>query len=148
MQLKRMKDLPRNTYSKYRERQLAGSMSEYYDDDGYLLYDEDEVETYKPKKRGRPTKKQTQILKFAETEDVLINIGKKLERLEEQDVDYAKNPKWLKLKKQQDLYYLQLAKEKLEQHKNEYQIRHTDYDKKQILFYKNYIEQNKNKKEN
>lgn len=58
MVLKRMKDLPRNVYSKYRIRQKKGNMTEYIDEEGYICYDEDEVENYKPKKRGRPAKTQ------------------------------------------------------------------------------------------
>lgn len=56
MKLKRLISLPHSEATKIRERQKAGTMTEFYDDEQYLCYSEEELQSYKPKKRGRPSK--------------------------------------------------------------------------------------------
>lgn len=42
---------------KIRSRQLSGTMTEYYDDEKYLCFDDKELKTWKPRKRGRKPKR-------------------------------------------------------------------------------------------
>lgn len=56
--LKRIIGLPYNEARKVRARQKVGTMKEYYDEEKYLCYDEKELKNYKPKKRGRPSKRR------------------------------------------------------------------------------------------
>lgn len=56
MKLIRLISLPHSQATKIRERQKAGTMTEFYDDEQYLCYSEEELQNYKPKKRGRPSK--------------------------------------------------------------------------------------------
>ena len=58
MTLVRLISLPHSEATKIRERQKAGTMTEFYDDGQYLCYSEEELNNYKPKKRGRPVKVQ------------------------------------------------------------------------------------------
>ena len=58
MQLKRLIDLNQSEAARIRARQKVGTMSELYDDKYYLCYDADELKSYKPRKSGRPSKKQ------------------------------------------------------------------------------------------
>lgn len=53
MGIKRLISLSHNEACKIRARQISGTMNEYYDDEQYLCYSEEELENYKPKKRGR-----------------------------------------------------------------------------------------------
>lgn len=57
MKLTRLISLPHSQATKIRERQKAGTMTEFYDDEQYLCYSEEELKNYKPKKRGRPVKR-------------------------------------------------------------------------------------------
>jgi hypothetical protein len=59
MKLKRVIDLDYNEAKKIYARQHAGTMKTYYDDNLYACFDEDELETYKPRKSGRPPKKRS-----------------------------------------------------------------------------------------
>ena len=56
MGIKRLITLPHSEAVKIRERQKAGTMTEFYDDERYLCYSEEELKTYKPRKSGRPSK--------------------------------------------------------------------------------------------
>lgn len=57
MKLKRVVDLPTITDCKRIYTRLeAGTMTYYEDAEGYAMFDEDELATYKPKKKGRPNK--------------------------------------------------------------------------------------------
>lgn len=56
MGIKRLISLPHSEACKIRARQLAGTMTEFYDDEQYLCFSEEELKNYKPKKRGRPSK--------------------------------------------------------------------------------------------
>lgn len=53
MTLKRLISLSHTEATRIRNRQIVGTMTEFYDDDGYLCYDEDDLNGYKPRKRGR-----------------------------------------------------------------------------------------------
>jgi hypothetical protein len=57
MKLTRLISLPHSQATKIRERQKAGTMTEFYDDEQYLCFSEEELKNYKPKKRGRPVKR-------------------------------------------------------------------------------------------
>lgn len=52
----RLISLPRKDASKIRDRQLKGTMTEYYDDEKYLCFDDHELKLWKPKKVGRKPK--------------------------------------------------------------------------------------------
>ena len=54
MAIIRLNWVSKNEREKIRKRQLAGTMTEYYDQQGFLCYDENELLTYKPRKKGRP----------------------------------------------------------------------------------------------
>ena len=56
MKLTRLISLPYKEAHRIRERQKAGTMTEFYDDEQYLCFSEEELKNYKPKKRGRPSK--------------------------------------------------------------------------------------------
>ena len=59
MELKRVIDLPTTAdASRVYARLKKGTMTYYEDDKGYVCYDQDELETYTPSKRGRPSKIQ------------------------------------------------------------------------------------------
>lgn len=53
MGIKRLFSLSHNEARKIRARQLAGTMSEFYDEEQYLCYSEEEYKSYTGKKRGR-----------------------------------------------------------------------------------------------
>lgn len=55
MKLTRLISLPYKEAHRIRERQKAGTMTEFYDDEQYLCFSEEELKNYKPKKRGRPS---------------------------------------------------------------------------------------------
>lgn len=58
MKLKRIIDLPTLTEAKKIYARISvGTMTYYEDKDGYAMFDEDELATYKPKKSGRRTNK-------------------------------------------------------------------------------------------
>lgn len=57
MKLTRLISLPYKEAHRIRERQKAGTMTEFYDDEQYLCFSEEELKNYKPKKRGRPVKR-------------------------------------------------------------------------------------------
>lgn len=57
--LKRVIDLPTVTEAKkVYERIRRGSMSYHEDSEGYALYDTEEFDNFKPKKKGRPLKQK------------------------------------------------------------------------------------------
>ena len=58
MAIKRLVSLPYRDARRIRERQKAGTMTEFYDDEQYLCYSEEEYINYKPKKSGRPAKRR------------------------------------------------------------------------------------------
>lgn len=52
----RLVSLSRKDSCKIRNRQLKGTMTEYYDDEHYLCFDDQELKTWKPRKCGRKPK--------------------------------------------------------------------------------------------
>ena len=57
MKLKRVVDLPTVKEAKKIYARLdVGTMTYYEDKYGYVMFDEDELKTYKPRKPGRKTK--------------------------------------------------------------------------------------------
>ena len=56
MELVRLVSLELSEARKIRERQKIGTMTEHYDEDGYLCFDPKELQTYKPRKCGRKPK--------------------------------------------------------------------------------------------
>ena len=66
MKLTRLISLPYKEAHRIRERQKAGTMTEFYDDEQYLCFSEEELKNYKPKKRGRPVKRQKEKWKNEE----------------------------------------------------------------------------------
>lgn len=57
MKLVRVVDLPTLKDAKRMyARLVAGTMTYYEDKEGYVMFDEDELKTYKPRKSGRKTK--------------------------------------------------------------------------------------------
>ena len=54
MKLRRLIELPYAAAHKIRERQKAGTMMEFYDDQHYICFNEDELGLWKPRKSGRP----------------------------------------------------------------------------------------------
>lgn len=54
--MKRLIELTHEQARKIRARQLAGTMTELYDEEKYLCFDEKELEKWKPKKVGRKPK--------------------------------------------------------------------------------------------
>ena len=42
---------------------------------------------------------------YIAVEDKLIELQKKIDKIEDEDSDYTKNEKWIKLRQQQDLLY-------------------------------------------
>lgn len=57
MGLVRLNDLSRNDARKIRARQIRGRMQVKFDDQNYICYDEDELNAWQSKKRGRKPKK-------------------------------------------------------------------------------------------
>lgn len=54
--IKRVFEMLPTDARKIRARQKNGTMTEIYDDDGFICYDVDEYNSWKPKKRGRKAK--------------------------------------------------------------------------------------------
>jgi hypothetical protein len=57
MDLMRIVDLPSTTEkAKIYERIRQGTMKCYEDESGYMMFDKNELKSYKPRKSGRPRK--------------------------------------------------------------------------------------------
>lgn len=54
--IKRLIELNQTDASKVRARQKSGTMTTYFDDQSYVCFDEEELECWKSKKRGRQSK--------------------------------------------------------------------------------------------
>lgn len=78
------------------------------------------------------------------TTESLIEVNKKMERIEEKDCDFRNNAKWRELKSQQDELFLQLAKEKLSFLESKNKDLMSERDEKLINFYKGYIKSEEN----
>lgn len=74
-----------------------------------------------------------------DTVALLIEISKKLNRIEEKDCDFIKNANWLKLRKQQEKLWVDVAKERLMYLQSKSKTSLTKIDTKLIEFYKDFI---------
>lgn len=74
-----------------------------------------------------------------DTVDLLIEISKKLNRIEEKDCDFRNNTKWLELRQQQEKLWIDLAKERLMCLQSKSKTSLTKIDTKLIEFYKDFI---------
>ena len=75
-----------------------------------------------------------------DTVALLIEISKKLNRIEEKDCDFIKNANWLKLRKQQEKLWIDVAKERLIYLQSKNKISLTKKDINLIKFYKDFIQ--------
>ena len=76
--IKRLISLSRSEASKIRNRQLNGTMGEYYDDEDYLCYSEQELRDWKPKKIGRKPKTKKGVW-FMRLINYIIRYEKKIQ---------------------------------------------------------------------
>lgn len=75
-----------------------------------------------------------------DTVDMLIEISKKLNRIEEKDCDFTKNVNWLKLRKQQEKLWIDVAKERLIYLQSKNKTLLTKKEINLIMFYKDFIQ--------
>ena len=78
-------------------------------------------------------------------EGVLLNIHKRLNRIENRNPNYMESPTWQKLRKLQDVAFVELAKEKKSYYELEWQARKQDRDESKIKFFDEFIKKNENK---
>lgn len=71
--------------------------------------------------------------------DALIEISKRMARIEERDCDFYHNERWREMKIQQDKLFLDLAREKLLYLESKNKTYMTEKDEKLIKFYKEFI---------
>ena len=83
---------------------------------------------------------------MVDTTDALIEVSKRMNRIEEKDCDFRHNAKWIELKAQQDSLFLELAKEKLLCLKWKDERTMTEVDKKLLEFYKQFIKKGEERK--
>ena len=74
-----------------------------------------------------------------DTVDLLIEISKKLNRLEEKDCDFRNNARWHELRQQQEKLWIDVAKERLMCLQSKSKTSLTKIDTKLIEFYKDFI---------
>lgn len=77
-------------------------------------------------------------------QETLIRLNKRIIKVEENDADFTKNPKWLELRKQQDETYNELARSELEyfemlNRKYSYDPQRCEFFKKKINEYRKYL---------
>lgn len=76
---------------------------------------------------------------MVDTTDALIEISKRMARIEERDCDFYHNERWREMKIQQDKLFLALAREKLAYLESKNKDSVTERDEKLIKFYKEFI---------
>lgn len=76
-------------------------------------------------------------------EEMLINLDKKINAIEEKDEDFRNNTKWKDLRKQQDELYLALAERRKFECLNYYNASGRETDLQRAEFYDDYIKKNK-----
>ena len=59
MEKVRLSSLTHSERVRIRKRQMKGTMSDLVDEEGYICYDPNELESWKPKKAGRPRLKRS-----------------------------------------------------------------------------------------
>ena len=74
--------------------------------------------------------------------DDFQRLSRRIESIEDKDPNFKDNPTWQRLRAKQDLAYIELAKQRLEFHKKELEVRNRDYDKQKVDFYESYIAKN------
>ena len=74
--------------------------------------------------------------------DDLQRLSRRIESIEDKDPNFKDNPTWQRLRAKQDLAYIELAKQRLEFHKKELEVRNREYDKQKVDFYESYIAKN------
>ena len=72
-------------------------------------------------------------------DDILIELDKKIKRLEERDPEYEKNPKWQELRRKQDIAFINLAQRKLNYHKKIFILTKNQTNAKFVEIYEDYI---------
>lgn len=72
-------------------------------------------------------------------DETLLDLDKKIRRIEDRDENYRDNPKWQKLREQQDICYKKLAERKLKWHKRQFFLTSNPVNEKFIKIYEDYI---------
>lgn len=72
-------------------------------------------------------------------DETLIDLGKKIRKIEDKDENYIENPKWQELRKQQDICYKKLAERKLNWHKKQFLLTGNPVNEKFAKIYEDYI---------
>lgn len=72
-------------------------------------------------------------------DEALLDLDKKIRKIEDKDENYTENPKWKKLRKQQDMCYEQLAERKLKWHKKQFLLTGNPVNAKFAKIYEDYI---------
>ena len=73
-------------------------------------------------------------------EETLMQLHKQINRIEEKDPEYRLNPKWIELRKQQDLAYRELAERKLKYHTRQFNEYGNEVNGKFMRIYQEYLE--------
>lgn len=72
-------------------------------------------------------------------DETLLELDKKIKRIEDRDENYIENPKWQELRKQQDICYKKLAERKLKWHKKQFLLTGNPVNEKFVKIYEDYI---------
>lgn len=72
-------------------------------------------------------------------DETLLDLDKKIRKIEDKDENYIQNPKWQELRKQQDICYKKLAERKLKWHKKQLLLTGNPVNEKFIKIYEDYI---------
>lgn len=72
-------------------------------------------------------------------DEILMELNRKINRIESKDENYKNNPKWIELRKQQDFVYKKLAERKLKYHEKQFKATNSPINKKFIRIYKEFI---------
>jgi hypothetical protein len=79
-------------------------------------------------------------------EEALLQLHKKITKIEEKDENYRTNPKWIDLREKQDIAYKELAERKLHYHKKKFMETGSALNKKFIKIYSDYLGGDENEK--
>lgn len=72
----------------------------------------------------------------------LINLQRKIDKIEEHDSDFRDNPRWQKLRRQQNSAYRLLAQDKVKQYESLCRVYNTQENKILMQKFKDYLEAN------
>ena len=81
-------------------------------------------------------------------EETLLQLHKKISKIEEKDENYRSNPKWIELRAKQDIAYRELAERKLHYHKKKFVATGSTTNQKFIKIYSDYLGGDENEKHN